>query len=131
MTKKILLLGSGELGKEFVIALKRLGQYVVAVDSYNNAPAQQVADEREVIDMLDGASLDRIVAKHKPDIIVPEIEAIRTERFYEYEKQGIQVIPSARAANFTMNRKAIRDLAAKELGLTNGKICLCKNGRRI
>src|SRR3954469_3409424 len=115
--KKILLLGSGELGKEFVIALKRLGQYVIAADSYDNAPAQQVADEREVIDMLDGASLDRIVAKHKPDIIVPEIEAIRTERFYEYEKQGIQVIPSAKAANFTMNRKAIRDLAAKELGL--------------
>jgi phosphoribosylglycinamide formyltransferase 2 len=115
--KKILLLGSGELGKEFVIALKRLGEYVVAVDSYNNAPAQQVADEREVINMLDGAALDAIVAKHKPDIIVPEIEAIRTERFYDYEKQGIQVVPSAKAANFTMNRKAIRDLAAKELGL--------------
>jgi phosphoribosylglycinamide formyltransferase 2 len=117
MTKKILLLGSGELGKEFVIAAKRLGQYVIAVDSYNNAPAQQVADEREVINMLDGNELDRIIAKHKPDIIVPEIEAIRTERFYDYEKQGIQVVPSARAANFTMNRKAIRDLAAKELGL--------------
>lgn len=117
MTKKILLLGSGELGKEFVIAAKRLGQYVIAVDSYNNAPAQQVADEREVINMLSGSELDTIVARHKPDIIVPEIEAIRTERFYDYEKQGIQVVPSARAANFTMNRKAIRDLAAKELGL--------------
>lgn len=117
MTKKILLLGSGELGKEFVIAAKRLGQYVVAVDSYDNAPAQQVADEREVINMLSGDELDKIVAKHKPDIIVPEIEAIRTERFYDYEKQGYQVVPSARAANFTMNRKAIRDLAAKELGL--------------
>ncbi len=117
MTKKILLLGSGELGKEFVIAVKRLGQYVIAVDSYNNAPAQQVADEREVINMLNGDELDRIIAKHKPDIIVPEIEAIRTERFYDYEKQGIQVVPSAKAANFTMNRKAIRDLAAKELGL--------------
>jgi phosphoribosylglycinamide formyltransferase 2 len=115
--KKVLLLGSGELGKEFVIALKRLGQYVIAVDSYNDAPAQQVADEREVINMLDGAALDAVVAKHKPDIIVPEIEAIRTERFYDYEKQGIQVVPSAKAANFTMNRKAIRDLAAKELGL--------------
>ena len=112
-----MLLGSGELGKEFVIAVKRLGQYVVAVDSYNDAPAQQVADEREVINMLDGDELDRIVAKHQPDIIVPEIEAIRTERFYDYEKQNIQVVPSARAANFTMNRKAIRDLAAKELGL--------------
>jgi len=118
---KILLLGSGELGKEFVIALKRLGQYVVAVDSYNDAPAQQVAEEREVINMLDGSELDRIVAKHKPDIIVPEIEAIRTERFYDYEKQGIQVVPSAKAANFTMNRKAIRDLAAKELGLKTAK----------
>ncbi len=117
MQKKIMLLGSGELGKEFVIAVKRLGAYVVAVDSYNNAPAQQVADEREVINMLDGAALDAIVAKHRPDLIVPEIEAIRTERFYDYEKQGIQVVPSARAANFTMNRKAIRDLAAKELGL--------------
>lgn len=112
-----MLLGSGELGKEFVIAAKRLGQYVIAVDSYNDAPAQQVADEREVINMLDGDALDAIVAKHRPDIIVPEIEAIRTERFYEYEKQGRQVVPSARAANFTMNRKAIRDLAAKELGL--------------
>lgn len=119
--RKILLLGSGELGKEFVIAVKRLGQYVVAVDSYNDAPAQQVADEREIINMLDGAELDRVVAKHKPDIIVPEIEAIRTERFYDYEKQNIQVVPSARAANFTMNRKAIRDLAAKELGLKTAK----------
>jgi phosphoribosylglycinamide formyltransferase 2 len=119
--KKIMLLGSGELGKEFVIAIKRLGQYVVAVDSYNNAPAQQVADDREVINMLDATELDRIVAKHKPDIIVPEIEAIRTERFYDYEQQGIQVVPSAKAANFTMNRKAIRDLAAKELGLKTAK----------
>ena len=117
MSKKIMLLGSGELGKEFVIAVKRLGAYVIAVDSYNNAPAQQVADEREVINMLDGNALDAIVAKHQPDLIVPEIEAIRTERFYDYEQQGIQVVPSARAANFTMNRKAIRDLAAKELGL--------------
>ena len=117
MTKKLLLLGSGELGKEFVIAAKRLGQFVIAVDSYNNAPAQQVADEREVINMLNGDELDKVIAKHKPDIIVPEIEAIRTERFYDYEKQGVQVVPSAKAANFTMNRKAIRDLAAKELGL--------------
>ncbi len=117
MPKKIMLLGSGELGKEFVIAAKRFGQHVIAVDSYNDAPAQQVADEREVIDMLDGGALDRIVAKHRPEIIVPEIEAIRTERFYDYEKRGIQVVPSARAANFTMNRKAIRDLASNELGL--------------
>lgn len=114
---RILLLGSGELGKEFVIAAQRLGQYVIAVDNYANAPAMQVAQESEVINMLDGNALDKIVAKHKPDFIVPEIEAIRTERFYDYEAQGIKVIPSAKAANFTMNRKAIRDLAADELGL--------------
>jgi len=115
--KKILLLGSGELGKEFAIAVARLGQVVVAVDRYDDAPAMQVTPYREVIEMLDGAALDAVVAKHRPDIIVPEIEAIRTERFYEYEAQGIQVVPSARAANFTMNRRAIRDLAANELGL--------------
>jgi phosphoribosylglycinamide formyltransferase 2 len=114
---KILLLGSGELGKEFVIAAQRIGQTIIAVDSYENAPAMQVAHGFEVINMLDGEALDRIVAKHKPDFIVPEIEAIRTERFYDYEKQGITVVPSAKAANFTMNRKAIRDLASKELGL--------------
>lgn len=114
---KILILGSGELGKEFVIAAQRIGQTIIAVDSYENAPAMQVAHGFEVINMLDGAELDRIVAKHNPDFIVPEIEAIRTERFYDYEKQGIIVVPSAKAANFTMNRKAIRDLAAKELGL--------------
>jgi phosphoribosylglycinamide formyltransferase 2 len=117
MNKKILLLGSGELGREFVIAAQRIGQTVIAVDSYENAPAMQVAHSFEVINMLDGSELDRIVAKHQPDFIVPEIEAIRTERFYDYEKQGITVVPSAKAANFTMNRKAIRDLAAKDLGL--------------
>ena len=117
MNKKILLLGSGELGKEFVIAAQRIGQTVIAVDSYENAPAMQVAHGFEVINMLDGVELDRIVAKHQPDFIVPEIEAIRTERFYDYEKQGITVVPSAKAANFTMNRKSIRDLAAKDLGL--------------
>lgn len=117
MQKKIVLLGSGELGKELVIALQRLGQHVVAVDSYAGAPAMQVAREFEVINMLDGAELDKVIARHKPHLVVPEIEAIRTERFYDYEKQGITVVPSARAANFTMNRKAIRDLAAKELGV--------------
>ena len=117
MNKKILLFGSGELGKEFVIAAQRIGQTVIAVDSYENAPAMQVAHGFEIINMLNGAELDRIVAKHQPDFIVPEIEAIRTERFYDYEKQGITVVPSAKAANFTMNRKAIRDLAAKDLGL--------------
>ncbi|EMO40977.1 formate-dependent phosphoribosylglycinamide formyltransferase [Leptospira noguchii] len=121
MKKKILLLGSGELGKEFVIAAQRLGQYVVAVDSYDNAPAMQVAHEKEIINMLDGNLLDQVVTKHKPDLIVPEIEAIRTERFFEYEKQGYQIVPSAKAANFTMNRKSIRDLAAKDLKLLTAK----------
>jgi phosphoribosylglycinamide formyltransferase 2 len=119
--KKIMLLGSGELGKELTIALQRLGQYVIAVDSYEGAPAMQLAHTSEVINMLDGVVLDSIVAKHKPDLIVPEIEAIRTERFYDYEKQGITVVPSARAANFTMNRKAIRDLASKELGIRTAR----------
>ena len=117
MNKKILLLGSGELGKEFVIAAQRLGQTVVACDKYAGAPAMQVADACEVFDMLDGDALAAVVAKHRPDLIVPEIEAIRTERLYDFEREGIQVVPSARAVNFTMNRKAIRDLAAKELGL--------------
>jgi len=121
MRNKILLLGSGELGKEVVIAFQRLGQYVVAVDNYKDAPAMQVAHEFEVINMLDGQELDRIVAKHKPDFIVPEVESIRTERFYEYEKQGYTVIPSAKAANFTMNRKSIRDLAAIDLELKTAK----------
>jgi phosphoribosylglycinamide formyltransferase 2 len=117
MHKKILLLGSGELGKELVIALKQLGQTVITVDSYAGAPAMQVADSFEVIDMLNGEQLDAIVAKHQPHLIVPEIEAIRTEHFYKYEQQGMQVVPSAKAANFTMNRKLIRGLASKELGL--------------
>lgn len=125
--KKILLLGSGELGKEFVIAAQRLGQYVIACDSYAGAPAMQVADEFEVFSMLDGEALEKAVAKHQPDIIVPEIEAIRTERLYEFEEQGIQVTPSARAVNFTMNRKAIRDLAAKELGLKTAKYFYAKS----
>lgn len=119
--KKILLLGSGELGKEFVIAAKRAGMYVVACDRYANAPAMQVADECEVFSMLDGDALSAVVSKHKPDIIVPEVEAIRTERLFDFEKQGIQVVPSARAVNYTMNRKAIRDLAAGELGLRTAK----------
>ena len=124
--KKILLLGSGELGKEFVIAAKRAGQYVIACDRYDNAPAMQVADEREVFSMLDGDALAAVVNKHQPDIIVPEVEAIRTERLFDFEKQGVQVVPSARAVNYTMNRQAIRDLAAKELGLRTAKYFYAK-----
>lgn len=118
---KILLLGSGELGKEFVIAAKRAGQYVIACDSYAHAPAMQVADENEVLNMLDGDALEQVVARHKPTLIVPEIEAIRTERLLNFERQGIRVAPSAHAVNFTMNRKAIRDLAAKDLGLKTAR----------
>ena len=124
--KKILLLGSGELGKEFVIAAKRAGQYVVACDRYDNAPAMQVADEREVFSMLDGEALMKVVEKHQPDIIVPEIEAIRTEKLFDFEKQGIQVVPSAKAVNYTMNRRAIRDLASRELGLRTAKYFYAK-----
>ena len=124
--KKIMLLGSGELGKEFVIAAKRIGQYVIACDRYENAPAMQVADEYEVFNMLNGDALDAMVDKHQPDIIVSEIEAIRTERLLEYEKRGIQITPSAKAVNFTMNRKAIRDLATKELGVKTAKYFYAK-----
>ncbi len=119
--KKILLLGSGELGKEFVVAAKRKGVRVVACDKYDDAPAMQVADEREVLDMLDGDALRTVVERHRPDIIVPEIEAIRTELLFDFEKEGVQVVPSARAVNYTMNRKAIRDLAAQELGLRTAR----------
>lgn len=115
--KTLVLLGSGELGKEFVIAIKRFGHRVVAIDSYANAPAMQVADDYRVVNMLDGDALDAVISEIQPDIIVPEIEALRTERLFAYETTGITVIPSAQAANMTMNRKAIRDLAAKDLGL--------------
>ena len=121
-----MLLGSGELGKEFTIAAKRAGAYVIACDKYAGAPAMQMADEHEVFDMLDGDLLEAVVKKHHPDIIVPEIEAIRTERLFEFEKQGIQIVPSARAVNYTMNRKAIRDLAAKELGIRTAKYFYAK-----
>ncbi len=121
MTKKILLLGSGELGREFTIAAKRKGEYVVACDRYQGAPAMQLADAYEVFDMLDGEALMRAVEKHAPDVIVPEIEAIRTECLYDCQERGIVVAPSAKAVNFTMNRKAIRDLAAQELGLKTAK----------
>ena len=124
--KKIMLLGSGELGKEFVIAAKRAGVYVIACDRYDNAPAMQVADEREIFSMLDGDALEAAVRKHNPDIIVPEIEAIRTEKLFDFEKEGIQVVPSACAVNYTMNRRAIRDLASRELGLRTAKYFYAK-----
>lgn len=116
-TAKILLLGSGELGREFTISAKRLGAHVIACDSYANAPAMQVADEWEVFSMLDGVCLRAAVERHRPDFIVPEIEAIRTEQLQTLESEGWKVVPSARAAAMTMNRDSIRSLAAEELGL--------------
>ncbi|MBB3266694.1 phosphoribosylglycinamide formyltransferase 2 [Azospirillum sp. OGB3] len=120
-TAKILLLGSGELGKEFVIAAKRLGCEVIACDSYANAPAMQVADAAEVFSMLDADALRAAIAKHAPDFIVPEVEAIRTEVLHEFEDAGLTVVPSARAATMTMNRDRIREVAAVELGLRTSK----------
>ena len=115
--KRIMLLGSGELGKEVIISLQRYGMFTIACDNYLNAPAMQVSDTFEVFDMLDGKALDAAIVKHKPDIIVPEVESIRTDRLYDYEVEGFHVVPSAKAANYTMNRKLIRDLAAKDLNL--------------
>ena len=120
-TTKILLLGSGELGREFVISAKRLGAYVIACDAYDHAPAMQLADAREVFSMLDGDELRRVAEKHRPDLIVPEIEAIRTEVLADLERDGFRVVPSARATQMTMNRDAIRDLAANELGLVTSR----------
>ncbi|WP_243368712.1 formate-dependent phosphoribosylglycinamide formyltransferase [Microvirga solisilvae] len=120
-TSRILLLGSGELGKEFAISAKRYGCHVVACDSYANAPAMQVADEAEIFSMLDAEALKSAIEKHKPDLIVPEIEAIRTEVLQDFEDKGFTVVPSARAASLTMNRDRIRDLAATELGLRTSK----------
>ena len=116
-TATILLLGSGELGREFVISAKRLGCRVIACDSYEGAPAMQVADGFEVFPMLDGDALRATIEKHRPDHVVPEVEAIRTEVLAELEAEGFHIVPSARAAQLTMNRDAIRDLAASELGL--------------
>ena len=117
LPKKFMLLGSGELGKEFVIAAQRLGNYVIAVDRYENAPAMQVADYSEVISMLSAEDLERVVTKHQPDFIIPEIEAIRTEKLLEFEHRGITVIPTAMATNYTMNRDRIRELAHQQLGI--------------
>lgn len=117
LPQKFMLLGSGELGKEFVIAAQRLGNYVIAVDRYENAPAMQVADCSEVISMLSAEDLERVVTKHQPDFIIPEIEAIRTEKLQEFEQRGITVIPTAMATNYTMNRDKIRELAHQQLGI--------------
>ncbi|MFC0323780.1 formate-dependent phosphoribosylglycinamide formyltransferase [Gallibacterium melopsittaci] len=114
---KVMMLGSGELGKEVVIELQRLGVEVIAVDRYDNAPAQQVAHRAYTISMLDGAALKALIEKEKPDYIVPEVEAIATDTLVELEQQGFNVIPTAKAVKLTMNREGIRRLAAEELGL--------------
>jgi phosphoribosylglycinamide formyltransferase 2 len=114
---KVMMLGSGELGKEVVIELQRLGVEVIAVDRYENAPAMQVAHRSHVISMLDGKALRELIEKEKPNYIVPEIEAIATDTLVELEEEGYTVIPTARAAKLTMNREGIRRLAAEELGL--------------
>lgn len=120
-TAKILLLGSGELGREFVISAKRLGAEVIACDSYAGAPAMQVADGFEVFSMLDGEALKAAIARHAPDLVVPEVEAIRTEVLAEVEAEGVTVVPSARATVMTMNRDRIRELAAVELQLRTSR----------
>jgi len=120
-TATLMLLGSGELGREFTIAAKRIGCRIVACDRYANAPAMQMADACEVFPMLDGAKLRAAVDKHKPDVIVPEIEAIDTATLAALESEGWRVAPSAKAVQLTMNRDGIRDFAAKELGLVTSK----------
>ena len=117
----IMLLGAGELGREVAIAAKRLGCRVIACDRYDNAPAMQLSDAREVFSMLDGAALRAAVEKHQPDYIVPEIEAIDTAMLAELEAEGWHVVPSAKAVQLTMNRDGIRDFAAKQLGLTTSR----------
>ena len=114
---KVLLCGSGELGKEVVIELQRLGAEVIACDRYDNAPAMQVADRSHTLSMLDGVALRKVIETEKPDYIVPEIEAIATDTLVELEQEGYKVVPTARAARLTMNREGIRRLAAEELGL--------------
>jgi phosphoribosylglycinamide formyltransferase 2 len=128
---KILILGSGELGKEFTIAAQRIGQTVIAVDSYENAPAMQVAHGFEVINMLDGDALSNIISKHKPDLIVPEVEAIRTEKLIELENEGYEVIPNANATYLTMNRIAIRELAAKNLGIRTARYAFAETEEQL
>ncbi len=119
--KKMMLLGSGELGKEVVIEAQRLGVETIAVDRYEHAPAMQVAHRSYVIDMLDGKELRSIIEQERPDLIVPEIEAIATETLIELEKEGFHVVPTANAANLTMDREGIRRLASEDLGLPTAK----------
>lgn len=113
---KAMLLGSGELGREVAIELKRLGVEVIAVDRYADAPAMQVADRSHVISMLDADALEKLVLSEKPDYIIPEVEAIATSKLLELEARGFNVVPTAKAVNLTMNREGIRTLAAETVG---------------
>ena len=124
---KVMLLGSGELGKEVVIELQRLGVEVIAVDRYENAPAQQVAHRAYTISMLDGDALRALVEKEQPDYIVPEVEAIATDTLVELEQEGFNVIPTAKATKLTMNREGIRRLAAEDLGLPTSDYAFVDN----
>jgi phosphoribosylglycinamide formyltransferase 2 len=131
MKIKLMILGAGELGKEFAISAKRLGFPVVAVDHYKNAPAMQVSDAYEVINMLDPQELDAVVKKHKPTHIIPEVEAIRTEKLQEFEAQEIVVVPTAQATYLTMNRWEIRELAARKLGLKTAPYALADSSLQL
>jgi phosphoribosylglycinamide formyltransferase 2 len=120
-TKKIMLLGSGELGKETIIEAQRLGLETMAVDRYENAPAMQVAHRSYVVDMLNGEELRRVIEREKPDLVVPEIEAIATEILLDLENEGFRIVPTAKAVNLTMDREGIRRLASEDLGLATAK----------
>lgn len=131
LPKKLMILGSGELGKELTIAAKRLGCFVIACDKYSNAPAMQVADEGLVFDMQNESILINNIYKHKPDLIIPEIEALAVNALQKIEQEGFKVIPSARAVNITMNRDKIRDLAVNELGIKTAKFAYVSNKKDI
>ena len=131
LPKKIMLLGSGELGKEVTISAKRLGCHVTACDRYSNAPAMQVADKSEVFDMCDEYKLKEVIHQNKPDIIIPEIEALGVNALEEIESEGFIVIPNSRAAKITMNRDKIRNLAAKELGIKTAKFAYAKSKKEL
>lgn len=124
---KAMLLGSGELGREVAIELKRLGVEVIAVDKYANAPAMQIADRAYVISMLDGNALEEVIVKENPAYIIPEVEAIATPKLLELEARGYNVIPTAKGVNFTMNREGIRTLAAEKLGMKTSRYAFAKS----
>ena len=130
-SKKVLLLGSGELGREVALELMRLGCEVIACDRYENAPAMQVAHRSHVFSMLDAASLEKVIKSEMPDLIVPEVEAIATDTLISLENEGFTVIPTAKATKLTMDREGIRRLASETLKLPTAKYALCKYSGRV